>query len=264
MTPTDLDHVGFAVNDASRTLRDLYQRGVLLPVAGEEDEGFRYVIGGRQIRDRGIRIELLDPNLSRDSFLAHYLQEHGEGAHHITFMVDDLDATLAALHRADIAVTRVDLSYPPWREAFIHPCSGLGTVVQIASSVHTYPFGCDHHHTVDATDMPHRQTGHNRYWWRQALGYTTEPAAAKTVTAVELGVAGSAVARTVFSSVLGGRETISTRTGATSYVWPSGTIEVTTATPPQVTRLNIDGFENDVSRPGFALGRTRFVGGDPG
>ncbi|RZL71514.1 MAG: hypothetical protein EOP32_39935, partial [Rhodococcus sp. (in: high G+C Gram-positive bacteria)] len=70
MTPTDLDHVGFAVNDASRTLRDLYQRGVLLPVAGEEDEGFRYVIGGRQIRDRGIRIELLDPNLSRDSFLA--------------------------------------------------------------------------------------------------------------------------------------------------------------------------------------------------
>ncbi len=110
--------------------------------------------GRRQEANRGIRVELLDPNDSRSGFLSRYLQSHGEGAHHVTFMVDDIHETLACLRDAQVPVTQIDLDYAPWREVFIHPRSGLGTVVQIASSIYTYPAGCqggdDHGPGADA------------------------------------------------------------------------------------------------------------------
>lgn len=121
MMRADLDHVGFAVNDAWHTLWKLYGTGLISPIAGEEDDEFRWVIGRRRDGTRGIRVELLDGNRNESGFLARYLHSHGEGAHHVTFMVADIDRTLTRLRDAEIPVTHLDLYYPPWRELFIHP-----------------------------------------------------------------------------------------------------------------------------------------------
>jgi methylmalonyl-CoA/ethylmalonyl-CoA epimerase len=249
----DLDHIGFAVNDAADALRSLYGSGVILPIAGEEDDEFRWVIGRRQLRLRGIRAELLDPNHNESSFLARYLRSHSEGAHHVTFMVDDIDDTLAHLHDAQISVIQVNRDYPPWREAFIHPESGLGTVVQVASSIYTYPSGCQHGSAIDPKRMPHRRSGRHRDWWRRAIDATVEPTPV-TITEVSLGVSDGDLARRLFADVLGGRQVADIR-GHARYEWPSGSIVVSVANSP---RINVIHFQDGGHLPNgeFTIGKT--------
>lgn len=252
MTETDLDHVGFAVHDAAAQLRRLHTMGVLLPAAGEEDDGFRYVIGRRVQPDRGIRIELLDPHGDDTSFLAKYLQSHGEGAHHITFMVGDLDATLGRLREIGVPVTQVDVSYPPWREAFIHPSTGLGTVVQLASSTHTYPAGdgpCD---GGDPLQVPHRRTGRNRHWWRDVID--TQPQGSPiTVAGIELGTTDLELVHRIFAHALGGTKAPTGDTPVERFVWQTGYVDVRRSDHASIA-LRLWNRRDDV--PDFEIGRT--------
>jgi catechol 2,3-dioxygenase-like lactoylglutathione lyase family enzyme len=81
----------------------------------------------------GIRLEVLEPvEQPVDDFLVRFLERSGPGPHHATFKVDDIEAALARLRELGIEPVKVDLSHPNWREAFLHPASGLGTVVQLA------------------------------------------------------------------------------------------------------------------------------------
>jgi len=67
-----------------------------------------------------------------DDFLDRFLQRSGVSPHHAPFKVDDIEAALAHLRELGIEPVKVDLSHESWREAFLHPASGLGTVVQLA------------------------------------------------------------------------------------------------------------------------------------
>ena len=81
----------------------------------------------------GIRLEVLEPvENPEDDFLLRFLQRSGVGPHHATFKVEDIGAALARLKELGIEPVKVDLSNPGWREAFLHPSLGLGTVVQLA------------------------------------------------------------------------------------------------------------------------------------
>lgn len=258
MKAADLDHVGFAVADAAQTLRSLYRQGILIPVAGEEDDEFRYVVGLRSGGDRGVRVELLDPNGDRGGFLARYLHSHGVGAHHVTFMVDELDRTLRDLSSAGIPLTQVDLSYPPWREIFVHPRGGLGTVIQIASSVYTYPSSRSPA-LVDGTEVPHRRTGRNRDWWHPVVDDTHEPKPI-AIDSISLGVEDFDTARTLFCGILGGRETATDQVTHARYEWSNGSINVSTIESPGIISLHFAHQSHSLPTE-FAIGRTRFVEG---
>src|SRR5258707_7761496 len=65
------------------------------------------------------------------------LARHGDGPHHLTYKVDDLEATLARVEAAGYTPVSVDLSDPMWKEAFLLPRDAHGTVVQLAESSHT-------------------------------------------------------------------------------------------------------------------------------
>ncbi|MEA2646546.1 MAG: hypothetical protein QOE92_1629, partial [Chloroflexota bacterium] len=83
----------------------------------------------------GIRLEALEPiPAPADDFLARFLEHSGPGPHHVTFKVPDIEAALAALERSAIEPMKVDLHDPNWKEAFIHPHFGVGTVVQLAQA----------------------------------------------------------------------------------------------------------------------------------
>ncbi|HEV1998230.1 MAG TPA: VOC family protein [Candidatus Dormibacteraeota bacterium] len=81
----------------------------------------------------GIRLEVLEPiENPADDFLERFLQRSGVGPHHATFKVEDIQAALARLKELGVEPVKVDLSNEQWREAFLHPALGLGTVVQLA------------------------------------------------------------------------------------------------------------------------------------
>ena len=81
----------------------------------------------------GIRLEALEPiENPRDDFLARFLEHTGPGPHHVTFKVPDIEASLDQLKSLGIEPLKVDLSDPNWKEAFLHPKLGVGTVVQLA------------------------------------------------------------------------------------------------------------------------------------
>jgi methylmalonyl-CoA/ethylmalonyl-CoA epimerase len=82
---------------------------------------------------RGPMIELLTPTGGPDAaFLERFLASRGAGPHHFNFHVPDIEATLAKARAAGVEPVGVDLSHPRWKEAFLHPKSAHGVVIQVA------------------------------------------------------------------------------------------------------------------------------------
>ena len=128
----ELDHTALAVRDLAIALR-LY-RDLLGGVPHQYEEqprrGFRWLT----LRyPSGSQLELIAP-LGEHGFLQSFLEKHGEGIHHLTFMVDDLQQAVAEARAAGLRVVDEDYSNPEWQEAFISPTSAHGTIVQLAQS----------------------------------------------------------------------------------------------------------------------------------
>ena len=131
MTAVVFDHVALAAE---------HQRDVLPRYVGElgatfsgygEGPGFSPL----QVRfANGAKVELLRPTMvERNDFLRRFLDQRGPGAHHFTFKVPDIVSSVAALGAAGYPVVNVDLTYPDWKEAFVHP-KAAGIVVQLAET----------------------------------------------------------------------------------------------------------------------------------
>jgi methylmalonyl-CoA/ethylmalonyl-CoA epimerase len=82
---------------------------------------------------RGPMIELLTPTGGPDAaFLERFLTSRGAGPHHFNFHVPDIESALARARAAGIEPVGVDLSHDRWKEAFLHPKSAHGVVIQVA------------------------------------------------------------------------------------------------------------------------------------
>ncbi len=81
----------------------------------------------------GPKVELLTPTGGPDAaFLERFLAAHGAGPHHFNFATDDIEDTLARIRALGIEPVGVSLGDPGYREAFLHPRSAHGIVIQIA------------------------------------------------------------------------------------------------------------------------------------
>jgi methylmalonyl-CoA/ethylmalonyl-CoA epimerase len=81
----------------------------------------------------GPKIELLTPTGGPDAaFLERFLAARGAGPHHFNFLVTDIDDALARIQDFGIEPVGVNLANPSWREAFLHPRSAHGIVIQVA------------------------------------------------------------------------------------------------------------------------------------
>ena len=97
---------------------------------GGDSPGFWF---GQLTFAAGPKIELLTPAAGPDaSFLERFLAAHGPGPHHVTFVVTDIQQTLARVRAFGIEPVGVNLASPVWKEAFLHPRSAHGIVIQIA------------------------------------------------------------------------------------------------------------------------------------
>lgn len=123
------DHVALGVRDIESSLP-------LVELLGGE-----FCAGADHLRSRfrwvqfelpgGSRIELIAP-LARDSFLVRFLEKRGEGVHHLTYKVTDVDACARRAKDQDIRATGLHL-HPIWSEVFLHPADVHGVVIQLAA-----------------------------------------------------------------------------------------------------------------------------------
>jgi methylmalonyl-CoA/ethylmalonyl-CoA epimerase len=81
----------------------------------------------------GMKIELISP-LREDAAVARFLARRGPGVHHITMIFADVEVAVARLTVSGYEIVDVDLANPAWREAFVRPRSGCGTLLQLADS----------------------------------------------------------------------------------------------------------------------------------
>lgn len=127
----DIDHVAVAVEsiEAALVLFGDLLGGSFVSGGDDDESGVRAV----RVQLPGLRIELLQP-LRDDTRLRAYLDRHGQGLHHLTMLVPDLDEAIAELEGAGFRTTGKDRSRPWWMEAYIHPTSGFGALIQIVET----------------------------------------------------------------------------------------------------------------------------------
>ncbi|HVH00369.1 MAG TPA: VOC family protein [Miltoncostaeaceae bacterium] len=127
----DIDHVAVAVEsieDALVLFQDVL--GGTFVSGGDDDES-----GVRAVRVQlpGLRIELLQP-LRDDTRLQAHIDKRGQGLHHMTMLVRDLDEAIAELEAEGFETTGTDRSRPWWMETYIRPRSGFGALIQLVET----------------------------------------------------------------------------------------------------------------------------------
>ncbi len=80
------------------------------------------------------KLELLQPIDVRDDnhFLVRFLRRRGPGVHHLTFKVGDVAAATERAVQLGYDVWGLDTSRDRWKEAFVHPRSAHGLLIQFA------------------------------------------------------------------------------------------------------------------------------------
>lgn len=127
-----LDHIAVAMEDR-RDGRLRYAAGLGGQwVGGGPDPGF----WSEQVRfANGMKIEILEPiDVDQNDFLRRFLDRNGPGPHHMTFKVANIVRALEQVEAAGYSAVSVNLSNPGWKEAFLHPKSAPGIVLQLAQS----------------------------------------------------------------------------------------------------------------------------------
>jgi len=130
VTSTVLDHVSIG----TRVLPHGWELfGGLLGgrwVYGGDSPGFWW---GQLEFSAGPKIELITPTGGPDSaFLERFLARNGPGAHHLNFIVSDIEQTLRSIRALRIEPVQVNLGNPRWKEAFLRPRDAFGIVIQVA------------------------------------------------------------------------------------------------------------------------------------
>lgn len=131
-----IDRIAIAVKDLDRARKffeDVFGAR-FEPVEDVKEMQFRY----QPFALGGFQMELLSP-YDGSSVIARFLENRGEGVHHVTFVVADLEDAIRELKEKGVEV--VDRKrYPPdvtfegyyWEEAFVHPRDAFGVLIHLA------------------------------------------------------------------------------------------------------------------------------------
>jgi methylmalonyl-CoA/ethylmalonyl-CoA epimerase len=124
-----VDHIGILVSNIDEAIQ-LYTDCFGAQVDKIETLAERGVKAAILSLGKGANLELLEP--LPDSNMARILEKRGEGLHHITFEVDNVDEELS--HLSERGIELIDKKARPGfegRVAFIHPKSLRGVLVEL-------------------------------------------------------------------------------------------------------------------------------------
>jgi len=137
-----VDHVGLAVHSIADCW-NLYESllGGTFREGGDVGTDFR---AAQVVLPGGLTVELMEP-IGQSGRLADFISEHGPGLHHIAVRSQDVRASAAAAARVGYRVVGENLAEAGWREAYIHPSSAGGVLIQLFDSAKPAPDGsCDY------------------------------------------------------------------------------------------------------------------------
>ncbi|MCX6135434.1 MAG: methylmalonyl-CoA epimerase [Ignavibacteriales bacterium] len=129
-----ISHIGIAVRDieASTALfQKIFGKG---PDHAEDLDGHKLRIAMFTVGTSAIELtQALDP----ESPVAMFIAKRGEGVHHVSFAVDDIEAELARLKAAGFQL--IDEQSRPgadgYQVAFLHPKSTNGVLIEISQKL---------------------------------------------------------------------------------------------------------------------------------
>jgi len=123
-----LDHVAFAVRDKDAAAAYLTNVLGAKEVFDMEWGGFRFT---SFLMGSGSMLELVyadDPA----SFVNRFIAKRGEGVHHLTFKVRDIDEMIDRLRSQGLNPFDINTTNELWKECYIHPREAMGTLIQFA------------------------------------------------------------------------------------------------------------------------------------
>ena len=206
--PYVLDHVAVAVPRAATAAAFLAGRLGAQPDSSGPGFGFRWWQWSFR---GGARLEILEPEGPADGFLQRYLvQRGGPAIHHVTFKVPDLAKAVARARKHGFDVVGESAVDPSWKEAFLHPKSAQGVVVQLAES----------HPELEPDTMP-------RYPFEGVPEVTPDPTA---FVGLRLFATSAARARHQWETTLGGEA--SEEDGRLVFRWPESPLRVVVEVAP--------------------------------
>jgi methylmalonyl-CoA/ethylmalonyl-CoA epimerase len=129
-----LAHIGIAV-------KDLGKSAAIFSTLFGMDEGHTEEVAEQKVRASFFKIgesgiELLEAT-SPDSTIAKFIEKRGEGIHHLSFEVDDIEAEVARLKKEGFQLIddKPRLGADGYRIAFLHPKSTNGVLVEISQKM---------------------------------------------------------------------------------------------------------------------------------
>ena len=129
-----LDHLGIAVKSLAAA-KGIYEK-LGLPISVEE------VVPGEKVRVIMVpvgdtRLELLEPT-SDDSVIAKFISTRGEGLHHISLRVPELESAVQKLKSEGVRLVteQIKVGAGGHRYVFIHPSSASGLLIELVEASH--------------------------------------------------------------------------------------------------------------------------------
>jgi len=125
-----VDHIAIAVRNLDESIsvfENLFGAKLLTKKRGEM-QGHPMAVAYLQV---GENIFALDEAVNPDGFIAKFIDERGEGLHHIGLEVDDLDAYIGELEEKNVRIPVKDMDNPFRREILLSPREAVGVVWQV-------------------------------------------------------------------------------------------------------------------------------------
>ena len=123
-----IDHLGIAVNSIAEARRLYEALGLTVLEDPDEDEGVRSVM----IPLGESRLRLLE-SLDKNTALAKFLEQHGEGLNHMALHVDDISAAFEELKQAGIRLIsdEIEIGAGGRLHFLVHPSAANGVLLEI-------------------------------------------------------------------------------------------------------------------------------------
>ena len=125
-----IDHIGIAVKDIEQAIRLYKESFGIEPSLVYESEYTKAKIAFFPIGD--VKIELIQPT-NPESVMAKFLEKKGEGIHHVSFKVKDVDQSLVEMEKRGIQL--IDKKSRKVRDnervGFLHPKSTNGVLFEL-------------------------------------------------------------------------------------------------------------------------------------
>jgi len=129
-----IDHIGIAVHSVEEVKSFFLKIFDLKPVFEESVQDQQVKVVGFKLGESNI--EFLEPT-SPESPVAKFLEKRGQGMHHLSVEVQDIEQTIATLksQRIQLIDEKAKIGAEGKKNAFLHPKSTFGILLELSQKI---------------------------------------------------------------------------------------------------------------------------------